>query len=82
MSCSLTAFGLTANIKVHGVVIAAPCEVEKNNYLIDLKKINIWNIKDTQKSPWVDFSVETKKLPCRHHQSCNENIRYARLNSN
>lgn len=39
MSCSLTVFGLTANIKVHGVVIAAPCEVEKNNYLIDLKKL-------------------------------------------
>ncbi len=63
MSCSLTAFGLTANIKVHGVVIAAPCEVEKNNYLIDLKKINIWNIKDTQKSPWVDFSVKLKNCP-------------------
>ncbi|MDU7493029.1 MAG: fimbrial protein [Providencia rettgeri] len=63
MSCSFIVFGQAANIKVHGTVIAAPCELEKSNYLIDLKKINIWNIKDTQKSSWVDFSVKLKNCP-------------------
>ncbi len=63
ISGSLFNIGQAANIKVHGIVTAMPCELEKTNYLIDLNRINIWNIKDTQKSPWVNFSVKLKNCP-------------------
>lgn len=51
------------SINVHGYVTAMPCELETTNYVIDLKKINIWNIRDSQQSPWVDFSVKLKNCP-------------------
>lgn len=63
LASPLSAIGEAVNINIHGYITAMPCELEKTNYLIDLKKINIWNIKDTQKSPWVDFSVKLKNCP-------------------
>ncbi|MFD1093130.1 fimbrial protein [Providencia vermicola] len=63
VSGSLFAADQQININVHGYVTAMPCELDTTNYVIDLKKINIWNIKDTQKSPWVDFSVKLKNCP-------------------
>ncbi|WP_369309574.1 fimbrial protein [Providencia rettgeri] len=63
ISGSIFAADQQININVHGYVTAMPCELETTNYVIDLKKINIWNIKDTQKSTWVDFSVKLKNCP-------------------
>lgn len=57
------AVGEAVNINVHGYVTAMPCEIENKNYIVDLKKINIWNIKESQKSPWVDFSIKLKNCP-------------------
>ncbi|QCJ68624.1 fimbrial protein [Providencia heimbachae] len=55
--------GATVKINIFGSVTAMPCEVDKANYQIDLKKVNIWNIRDSQTSPWVDFSVKLKNCP-------------------
>lgn len=51
------------NINVHGYVAVMPCELETINHVIDLKKVNAWNIRDTQTSPWVDFSIKLKNCP-------------------
>ncbi|WP_272691624.1 MULTISPECIES: fimbrial protein [Providencia] len=51
------------NINVHGYVAAMPCELETINHVIDLKKVNVWNIRETQASPWVDFSIKLKNCP-------------------
>ncbi|MTC69583.1 fimbrial protein [Providencia sp. wls1914] len=59
----LTVLAQVANINIHGYVTALPCELEKANYVIDLKKVNVWNIRDTQTSPWVDFTIKLKNCP-------------------
>ncbi|EKT57154.1 fimbrial protein [Providencia burhodogranariea] len=56
------------NINVSGYVAAMPCEIERNNYSIDLKKVNAWNIRDSQVSPWVDFSIKFKNCPTKTTQ--------------
>ncbi|MBG5950021.1 MULTISPECIES: fimbrial protein [Proteus] len=61
--CSPFAVASVVNINVYGSVIASPCELETKNYLIDLNKINIRNIKNNQKSDWVDFSIRLKNCP-------------------
>lgn len=58
--CSL---GSIVNISVTGYVIAMPCEIEKNNYLIDFKKIDAQYIINNNASPWVDFSIKLKNCP-------------------
>ncbi|WP_423810964.1 fimbrial protein [Providencia alcalifaciens] len=68
LSLLLLAFPLTvlaqvANIHVHGYITARPCELEKANYMVDLKKVNVWNIRDTQVSPWVNFTIKLKNCP-------------------
>ncbi|EEB45248.1 fimbrial protein [Providencia alcalifaciens DSM 30120] len=63
LTSPLTVMAQAANIHVHGYVTALPCELEKANYLIDLKKVNVWNIRDTQTSPWVDFTIKLKNCP-------------------
>lgn len=60
---SAFSFADAVNIQVSGYVTAMPCEIEKNNYLIDLKKINTWNIRDDNASPWVNFSIKLKNCP-------------------
>ncbi|WP_265503680.1 hypothetical protein [Providencia heimbachae] len=54
-----SSFSISATVKINifGSVTAMPCEVDKANYQIDLKKVNIWNIRDSQTSPWVDFKL-------------------------
>lgn len=57
------------NINVSGYVAAMPCEIEKNNYSIDFKKVNAWNIRDSQVSSWVDFSIKLKNCPAKTTQA-------------
>lgn len=59
----LTVLAQVANIHVHGYITARPCELEKANYIVDLKKVNVWNIRDTQVSPWVNFTIKLKNCP-------------------
>ncbi|BBG60853.1 fimbrial protein [Providencia rustigianii DSM 4541] len=63
LASPLTVMAQAANIHVHGYVTARPCELEKANYVVDLKKVNVWNIRDTQASPWVDFTIKLKNCP-------------------
>ncbi|MDM3593674.1 fimbrial protein [Proteus mirabilis] len=62
-SYSPIALSNTVNINVYGSVVASPCELETKNHLIDLKKINIRNIKNGQASDWIDFSIKLKNCP-------------------
>nr|ELR5042051.1 type 1 fimbrial protein [Providencia stuartii]ELR5083071.1 type 1 fimbrial protein [Providencia stuartii]ELR5084612.1 type 1 fimbrial protein [Providencia stuartii] len=59
----------TVNIHVSGYVTAIPCEIEKKDYLIDFKKINTWNIRDDNASPWIDFSVKLKNCPINTNEA-------------
>ena len=63
LALPLIALAQVANINIHGYVTALPCELEKANYVIDLKKVNVWNIRDTQTSPWVNFTIKLKNCP-------------------
>lgn len=68
-SVMLPAASQPVNINVYGYVTAMPCEIENTNYLIDLKNINVWGFKDTQRSPWVNFSIKLKNCPSATKES-------------
>ncbi|MTC56401.1 putative fimbrial protein SthD [Providencia rustigianii] len=63
LTYSLFTMGEAVKINIFGSVTAMPCEVDNKNYQIDLKKVNIWNIKNTQTSSWVNFSIKLKNCP-------------------
>ncbi|WP_193016395.1 fimbrial protein [Proteus sp. FME41] len=67
--CSPLAIGNIVNINVYGSVIASPCELDTKNYLIDLKKINVREIKANQQSDWVNFSIKLKNCPITTRQA-------------
>ncbi len=50
------------NINVHGYVAVMPCELETINHVIDLKKSECWNIRDTQLHRGL-ISIKLKNCP-------------------
>ncbi|ATG15403.1 type 1 fimbrial protein [Providencia alcalifaciens] len=53
----------------NGSIKASPCQIEQTDYIIDLKTINIANIRDNLRSPWVNFNVSLKNCPTSSRQS-------------
>lgn len=53
----------TLNINIYGSVTVSPCEVVSKDYLIDFKKVNIRELKSTQYTDWINFSVKLKNCP-------------------
>lgn len=57
------------NLLFNGNIKATPCQIEQTNYIIDLKTVNIANIRNNQKAPWVNFSINLKNCPLNTRES-------------
>ncbi|MGJ3354846.1 fimbrial protein [Providencia sp. Je.9.19] len=60
---TLSSMAESININVHGNVVTMPCKIEQNSYLVDFKKINLWNYRDPAQTPWIDFSIKLIECP-------------------
>lgn len=57
------------NLIFNGNIKTAPCQIEQKDYVIDLKTTNIANIRNNQRAPWVNFSINLKNCPINTRES-------------